>query len=106
MRSWGHIIPPGGRPRKARGRSISYHTAMAHLTAGHDGGARVRSLPELSSDELQRYGRHLVLPDVGLEGQAPPALTFYDACATGGGVTTSGAARLPRGNSIPSVLIL
>ena len=69
MRSWGHIIPPGGRPRKARGRSISYHTEMAHLTAGHDGGARVRSLPELSSDELQRYGRHLVLPDVGLEGQ-------------------------------------
>jgi adenylyltransferase/sulfurtransferase len=26
-------------------------------------------LPELTSEELQRYGRHLVLPEVGLEGQ-------------------------------------
>ncbi len=30
---------------------------------------RSRALPELSSDELRRYGRHLVLPDVGVEGQ-------------------------------------
>jgi adenylyltransferase/sulfurtransferase len=30
---------------------------------------RSRALPELGSDELRRYGRHLVLPDVGLEGQ-------------------------------------
>ncbi len=42
---------------------------MAHLTAPRDRDARVRGLPELSSDELQRYGRHLVLPEVGLEGQ-------------------------------------
>lgn len=31
----------------------------------HDNG----SLPELSGDELRRYGRHLVLPEVGTEGQ-------------------------------------
>src|SRR5688572_27951616 len=42
---------------------------MAHLTVPRDRDARVRGLPELSSDELQRYGRHLVLPEVGLEGQ-------------------------------------
>ena len=28
-----------------------------------------RGLPELSADEVQRYARHLLLPDVGLEGQ-------------------------------------
>jgi sulfur-carrier protein adenylyltransferase/sulfurtransferase len=42
---------------------------MAHLTASRDRDARLRALPELSNDELQRYGRHLVLPDVGLDGQ-------------------------------------
>jgi adenylyltransferase/sulfurtransferase len=29
----------------------------------------VDSLPELTGDELRRYGRHLVLPEVGTEGQ-------------------------------------
>ena len=28
-----------------------------------------RDLPELSSDEIVRYARHLLLPDVGLDGQ-------------------------------------
>ena len=28
-----------------------------------------RSLPELSADEVHRYSRHLILPDVGLDGQ-------------------------------------
>jgi sulfur-carrier protein adenylyltransferase/sulfurtransferase len=28
-----------------------------------------RSLPELTSEEVLRYSRHLILPDVGLEGQ-------------------------------------
>jgi len=30
---------------------------------------RLRELPELSTEELQRYSRHLLLPEVGLEGQ-------------------------------------
>jgi adenylyltransferase/sulfurtransferase len=42
---------------------------MARLAASRDWDSRLRGLPELGSDELQRYGRHLVLPDVGLEGQ-------------------------------------
>ncbi len=35
------------------------------------GGAptAVDTLPELSNDEIQRYSRHLILPEVGLEGQ-------------------------------------
>lgn len=31
--------------------------------------ARVEALPELSNDEVARYSRHLILPEVGLEGQ-------------------------------------
>ena len=31
--------------------------------------ARAEGLPELTGDELRRYGRHLVLPQVGTEGQ-------------------------------------
>jgi adenylyltransferase/sulfurtransferase len=34
-----------------------------------DRDSRVSALPELSAEELVRYGRHLVLPDVGLQGQ-------------------------------------
>ena len=32
-------------------------------------GPQERELPELSRDELLRYSRHLILPEVGLEGQ-------------------------------------
>jgi adenylyltransferase/sulfurtransferase len=32
-------------------------------------GAHAAPLPDLSTDELRRYSRHLVLPDVGEEGQ-------------------------------------
>ena len=42
---------------------------MTRSSTVQDREARVRALPELTSDELRRYGRHLVLPDVGLEGQ-------------------------------------
>jgi molybdopterin/thiamine biosynthesis adenylyltransferase/rhodanese-related sulfurtransferase len=34
-----------------------------------DGATAQRSLPDLSRDELLRYSRHLLLPEVGLEGQ-------------------------------------
>lgn len=32
-------------------------------------GTRTSSLPDLSTEEYQRYSRHLILPEVGLEGQ-------------------------------------
>ncbi len=34
-----------------------------------DHATRLTELPELSTEELQRYSRHLLLPEVGLEGQ-------------------------------------
>lgn len=37
--------------------------------AKQEAAARADTLPELTSDELRRYGRHLVLPQVGTEGQ-------------------------------------
>jgi adenylyltransferase/sulfurtransferase len=42
---------------------------MTRSTTFQDRQARLRALPDLTSDELLRYGRHLVLPDVGLDGQ-------------------------------------
>ena len=39
------------------------------MTIGHDGDRESRPLPELTAEEVRRYGRHLVLPDVGREGQ-------------------------------------
>src|SRR5688572_26705052 len=32
-------------------------------------GEEQRALPELSGDEIKRYSRHLIMPEVGLEGQ-------------------------------------
>ena len=29
----------------------------------------IASLPELTTDEMARYSRHLILPEVGVEGQ-------------------------------------
>jgi sulfur-carrier protein adenylyltransferase/sulfurtransferase len=33
------------------------------------GGTRARELPQLSADEIKRYSRHLILPEVGMDGQ-------------------------------------
>jgi len=37
--------------------------------AGGEGSAVAEQLPELSHEEILRYSRHLILPDVGVEGQ-------------------------------------
>ena len=39
------------------------------MTARSDRDAGTRELPDLTPDELLRYGRHLVLPNVGPDGQ-------------------------------------
>ena len=57
------MAPQGARP------VIFVSYGMAELTTPRDWDARRRALPKLGNDELQRYGRHLVLPGVGLEGQ-------------------------------------
>jgi adenylyltransferase/sulfurtransferase len=38
---------------------------MSHAAAGAD----TQSLPELSQAEIQRYSRHLIMPEVGMDGQ-------------------------------------
>ena len=37
--------------------------------AGGAGVAAARALPQLSADEVRRYSRHLILPEVGMDGQ-------------------------------------
>ncbi len=39
------------------------------MSATNGAGAARADLPELSSDEILRYSRHLILPEVGLHGQ-------------------------------------
>ncbi len=41
-------------------------------------------LPELTSDDLQRYGRHLILPEVGVEGQRKLKAARVLCVGTGG----------------------
>ncbi len=42
------------------------------------------TLPELTTDELQRYARHLILPEVGLEGQRKLKAAKVLCVGTGG----------------------
>ncbi len=42
------------------------------------------TLPELTTDELQRYARHLILPEVGLEGQQKLKAARVLCVGTGG----------------------
>ena len=55
------IVPSvaGGAP------GTSAPPASGEATAGAD----LQSLPELSQEEIQRYSRHLIMPEVGMDGQ-------------------------------------
>ncbi len=52
---------------------------MAAATA-----TEVPALPELSTDDLQRYARHLILPEVGVEGQRKLKAARVLCVGTGG----------------------
>lgn len=41
-------------------------------------------LPELNHDEVRRYSRHLILPDVGVKGQRQLKASSVIAVGTGG----------------------
>ena len=41
-------------------------------------------LPELSHEEIHRYSRHLLIPDVGLEGQRKLKAASVLVVGTGG----------------------
>ncbi len=49
-------------PSVAGGAPTTFEKGSVGLQAG-------RELPELTRDEIKRYSRHLILPEVGLEGQ-------------------------------------
>jgi adenylyltransferase/sulfurtransferase len=41
----------------------------AEASAASTGGVNAATLPTLSNDEIARYSRHLIMPEVGMEGQ-------------------------------------
>jgi adenylyltransferase/sulfurtransferase len=43
--------------------------ASAEATAGRPATATLRAEPELSPEEIKRYSRHLIMPEVGMDGQ-------------------------------------
>src|SRR5204863_10076773 len=49
--------------------SIAGGTGGTAATAAHVGPQPAAPLPNLSHEEILRYSRHLILPDVGVEGQ-------------------------------------
>jgi adenylyltransferase/sulfurtransferase len=48
------------------------------------GSAAIESLPSLSNDEIARYSRHLIMPEVGLEGQRKLKAASVLMIGTGG----------------------
>ena len=66
------IIPSvaGGAPPPTA--APSNVTAPSNVASGFPStelGPRSRTLPELTNDEVKRYSRHLIMPEVGVEGQ-------------------------------------
>ena len=57
-------LQKGQTPVKA-GDSVSIIPSVA----GGSGAVAATALPQLSSDEVRRYSRHLILPEVGMDGQ-------------------------------------
>jgi sulfur-carrier protein adenylyltransferase/sulfurtransferase len=68
------IIPSvaGGAPEKGSGlisAAISEENRAARTAEKSGSGTISRPLPNLSNDEIKRYSRHLIMPEVGMEGQ-------------------------------------
>jgi adenylyltransferase/sulfurtransferase len=55
--------------RVAAGDTVSIIPSIAGGTASPVGARPTKTLPKLSHEEILRYSRHLILPDVGVEGQ-------------------------------------
>ena len=58
-------IIPVGRGRGADRDARTHRTRVAATGAA----ARSGQLPELNNDEVKRYSRHLIMPEVGMDGQ-------------------------------------
>jgi adenylyltransferase/sulfurtransferase len=55
-------------PSVAGGAPTSAETAVARPDS-QQGAATAEGLPNLSQDEIKRYSRHLIMPEVGMDGQ-------------------------------------
>ena len=55
--------------REATPVTASDTLSIVPSVAGGSGSAVETPLPELSHDEVRRYSRHLIMPEVGMEGQ-------------------------------------
>jgi molybdopterin/thiamine biosynthesis adenylyltransferase/rhodanese-related sulfurtransferase/molybdopterin converting factor small subunit len=62
------IIPSvaGGVDKAAQGSGVSSSSAVAEKGAEP---VASRELPQLTNDEIKRYSRHLIMPEVGMDGQ-------------------------------------
>lgn len=79
----------GRRSRRVRVLSATPWTSTSTSTSrpGGAGGADTEdagALPELNQDEVRRYSRHLILPDVGVGGQRRLKASSVLAVGTGG----------------------
>src|SRR6185312_3839625 len=54
------------------------------IAGGSTAAADVKELPALSNEEIARYSRHLIMPEVGLEGQKRLKAASVLAIGTGG----------------------
>lgn len=68
----------------ATSTSTSTSTPRPGPGAGADMQQDEQALPELNQDEVRRYSRHLILPDVGVEGQRRLKASSVLAVGTGG----------------------
>ena len=50
---------------------------------------QAKELPELSNEEISRYSRHLILPEVGMEGQRKLKNALVYCCIGTGGLGCS-----------------
>ena len=64
----GHPVPHGEGRHGAQGRGPAHHRAV-HRRGPVMSGAGTEGLPELDSWDIARYSRHLILDEVGMEGQ-------------------------------------
>ena len=66
------IVPSvaGGSPTSVEASAGSPASAEAKVkTAASGAAATPRELPSLSQEEIKRYSRHLIMPEVGMDGQ-------------------------------------
>ncbi len=74
----------GGDTPLRSGDTIMIVPSIAGGATSEAGIAQDSSLPSLSNDELARYSRHLILPEVGLEGQRKLKAASVLMIGTGG----------------------